>query len=801
MKKIIAVVVFVLAVFQVEGQIITIADAETGRPLQQVSLLTKNPNTFANTNAKGRVDIASFKGAERIEILMLGYQKVIKSYDELAVLTDDLLLEPLSFSTDAVVVSSSRWNQNVRDIPFKVTAISPLDAELQNPQTAADLLGSSGDVFIQKSQMGGGSPMIRGFSTNRLLYSIDGVRMNTAIFRGGNLQNVISLDPFATERTEILFGPGSVIYGSDAIGGVMSFQTLTPNLSLSDEPLVSGKAVTRLSSASNELTAHFDVNVGWKKWAMITSFSSNKFGDLKMGSNGPEEYLRSSYVKRIDSTDVIVANEDQRIQTPTGYTQMNLMQKIRFKPNQNWDIQYGFHYSETSSYDRYDRHIRYKDGLPRYGEWYYGPQKWMMNNVSIEHDGGTKLYDQMNIRLAQQFFEESRISRDFNDDNRESRVEQVDAYSANIDFNKSFGKKDQLFYGVEVVQNTINSTGTDENISTGEKVAGAARYPKSTWLSYAVYATDQFKVSEKFLLQAGLRYSRYQIQADFDTSFYPFPYTSASLDNGALTGSAGMVYRPTDKWVISANAATGYRSPNIDDMGKVFDSAPGSVVVPNPGLEAEYAYNFDLGITKVFGSWAKVDLTGFYTYLDNALVRRNFQLNGLDSISYDGVLSQVQAIQNAAVTNVYGLQAVIEVMFGAGFGFSSKFNYQVGEEELDDGSISPSRHAAPWFGMSKLFYKRGKVRFEFNAQYSGEKSFNELPFSERDKPYLYAVDANGNPYSPSWYSLNFKAMIQFTDYLTVNAGVENITDQRYRTYSSGLTAPGRNFILSLKATF
>ncbi|WP_027420615.1 TonB-dependent receptor plug domain-containing protein [Crocinitomix catalasitica] len=801
MKKILSTMVLCCAVAIGHAQVLNIVDSESGDKLDQVSLMNKTPNTFATTNAKGMVDITPFKGAERIEVIYLGYEKQVFSYQELIGLNDTLKLLRLSFSTDAIVVSSSRWKQNVRDIPFKVTAISRIDVELQNPQSAADLLAGSGEIFVQKSQYGGGSPMIRGFATNRLLYSIDGVRMNTAIFRGGNLQNVISLDPFAIENTEVLFGPGSVIYGSDAIGGVMSFQTLKPSLSLDGDPYVAGKAISRISSASNELSAHFDVNVGWKKWAMITSFTSNDYGDLKMGSNGPDEYLRPYYVGRVDNVDVVVNNDDPRIQSPSGYDQINFMQKVRFQPNQNWDINYGFHYSETSPYSRYDRHLRVKDGLPRYGEWNYGPQKWMMNNISIEHDGSTVMYDQMNIRLAHQYFEESRISRDFNDATREIRMDKVDAYSANVDFNKSFGKRDQLIYGFEFVQNDIRSSGIDENVLTGASQVGPARYPQATWASYAVYISDQYKINEKFLVQGGLRYNVFQMDAQFDTSFYPFPYTEAKLNEGALTGSVGAVYRPNNSWVISANAATGYRSPNVDDMGKVFDSEPGAVVVPNPDLKAEYAYNFDLGITKVLGGFAKVDATVFYTYLDNALVRRDFTLNGMDSIVYAGDMSKVQAIQNAAVANVYGIQLGIEIMFGAGFGFSSKFNYQVGEEELDDGSVSPSRHAAPMFGVSRLFYKRGKLNLQFYAEYSGGRSYEELPITEQAKPEIYAIDDNGNPYSPEWYTVNFKAMYQISDHFTVNAGLENITDQLYRSYSSGISAAGRNFILSLKATF
>lgn len=699
-----------------------------------------------------------------------------------------------------VVVSATRWDQNSSEVPSKVTIVSQEVVTLQNPQTAADLLGQSGKIFIQKSQQGGGSPMIRGFATNRLLYAVDGVRMNTAIFRAGNIQNVISLDPFATEKTEVVFGPGSVIYGSDAIGGVMAFQSLQPKFSLTEKPLISGKAVTRYASANNEQTGHFDVKIGWKKWALATSISSYDYGDLRMGSFGPDEYLQAYYVQRQNNSDNIISNEDPRVQKPTGYSQINMMQKVSFKPSDKWDFQYGFHYSETSSYSRYDRLIRYKNGYPRYGEWYYGPQKWMMHNLSMTHNGQNTIYDQLSLRVAQQYFEESRVSRNIFEPDREIRTEKVDAYSANLDLIKSSGKN-KLFYGAELVWNDVNSTGVNENIDSATSATGPSRYPQSTWASYGVYISDQFKVTDNFLIQAGIRYNQYIIDAEFDTSFYPFPFTTAKLNDGALTGSMGFVYRPSASWVISANAATAFRSPNVDDLGKVFDSEPGAVTIPNPDLEAEYAYNFDLGVSKIFGDIVKLDLTGYYTLLKNAMVRRDYTLNGLDSIMYDGTLSQVQAIQNAAVANVYGLQAGIEVKLPSGFGMSSDFNYQKGEEELDDGTTSPSRHAPPSYGVSRLSYSTNKLDLQFYAVYCGEKKFEDLPEEEKGKTEIYAKDNDGNPYSPAWYTLNFKAMYHITEHFTVCAGLENLTDQRYRPYSSGIVAAGRNFILSLSANF
>lgn len=783
------------------AQTITIKDKESGDPIEAATLMCVKPRAFATSNAHGMVEVSEFKGAEKIEIRSIGYRTVFKSYAELEAANLEILLEPSDVNLDGVVVSATRWKQTSSDFPSKIISVSPRQIALQNPQTAADLLEVSGKVFIQKSQQGGGSPMIRGFATNRLLYAVDGVRMNTAIFRGGNIQNVISLDPFAMEDADVVFGPGSILYGSDAIGGVMSFQTLTPQLTLEDKPLITGKAISRLSTANSEKTAHIDLNVGWKKWAMISSISANDFGDLKMGSYGPEEYLRHFYVQRIDSTDVVVANDDPKVQRPTGYSQINLMQKIRFRPNNNWDIQYGLHYSETSDYSRYDRHIRYKNGLPRYGEWSYGPQKWMMNNLNITHGFNNAVYDEMTIRLAQQQFEESRISRDINKAQRETREERVDAYSANIDFVKLIGKKNQFYYGAEVVWNDVTSKGTDENIETGASTKGASRYPQSTWASYGVYISDQFKVSDKLMLQAGVRYNQIQLNAKFDTTFYPFPFTTANMNNGALTGSFGFILRPNKNWVISANGATAFRSPNVDDVGKVFDSEPGAVVVPNPDLQAEYAYNADLTIAKVFAGVVKIDVTGYYTMLQNALVRRDYTLNGLDSIMYDGELSQVQAIQNAAVANVYGVQAGVELKIAKGFGFSSDFNYQMGEEELDDGTTSPSRHAAPWFGISRFTYNAHKLNMELNMKYSGAKSYDQLPESEKGKDYIYAIDKNGNPYSPSWYTINFKLMYQFATNFSISGGVENITDQRYRTYSSGIVAPGRNFVLSVRCNF
>ncbi len=796
--KYVLAVVFTMAFGWMQAQEVSVMDALTRDALPFVTVKTGASGLI--TNEKGKATVPQLKDADSLVFVMLGYENYSTSYASLKNRKFVVLLQPSNIKLDEVVVSANRWAQSRSEISQRVSVIRPTEIALQNPQTSADLIGQSGEVFIQKSQQGGGSPMIRGFATNRLLIAVDGVRMNTAIFRGGNLQNIISVDPYSVQSAEVLFGPGSVMYGSDAIGGVMAFNTL--GATMSDRgTTVHGKASTRFSSANNELSTHLDVAVAGKKWASVTSFSYNHFGDLRMGKNGPDEYLKPYYVVRQDSVDRVVTNSDPLVQNPSGYNQQNLMQKFIFRPNDNLKFEYGLYYSTTTDYARYDRLLRLKNGLPRSAEWYYGPQDWTMHKLSVTHQQSGLLYDQMQLSVAMQQFAESRHDRDLNKNIRYNRMEEVAAYSVNLDFNKQFGLRDKLLYGLELVRNDIQSSGTDENIKTGVMVAGPARYPESQWSSYALFGAYQYHIGAKTTVQAGLRYNYYQLEASFDTSLFALPFKDATMSRGALTGSLGLTHKASDSFVLMANLATGFRSPNVDDMGKIFDSQPGAVMVPNPDLKPEYAYNAEAGISKVFAKSLKIDLTAYYTMLTDALVRREFQLNGSDSVMYQGEMSRVFAIQNAASANVYGMQAAVELKLPAGFSFFSNLTWQKGEEELDNGTTSPLRHAAPFFGMARLRYAMPKVMLELNTHYSAEVSYDEMPEEEKGKSYMYAIDADGNPYSPAWFTLNFKTLVKVNDHLTVSGGVENLLDKRYRPYSSGLVAPGRNLVFSLQYSF
>lgn len=788
----------------VYGQQVQVLDADTGEPISNVAIFNDARSKAAISDIDGIADLAIFTTKERITFKHLSYQTRKSSRGQILKQGNRIYMVMKAEQLDEVVMSVSKWEQQKKDIPNKIDVTGARQIEFVNPQTSADLLANTGKVFVQKSQLGGGSPMIRGFATNRLLLSVDGVRMNNAIFRGGNLQNVISIDPFAIHNTEVIFGPGSVIYGSDAIGGVMNFYTKKAEFSSSDSLLVSGHANYRFSSANTENTAHFDFNLGKRKWAFLTSATFNNFGDLTMGKHGPQSYLRTRYVVTGQGEDVLAENDRPRKQVPTGYDQINLMQKISYRPNNTWKYDLGLHYSETSDYSRYDRLIRPNGdntGL-RSAEWYYGPQKWLLGNLQMRKRGKGIFYDGLKISTAYQHFEESRNDRDFGDPVRFTTMEKVDALSANIDFeNKKIGDL-RLYYGGEYIYNRVSSTGSQFDRVTGGKSGAAARYPDgSTWQTTAGYLNAEYKANPNFTVLAGMRYSHVWIDATFDKTYYPFPFDDADLNNGALTTSVGFSWFPKADFQVTLNGSTGFRAPNIDDVGKIFDSEPGAVVVPNPDLEPEYAYNAELGLYRNFNDKVMLRAATYYTYLVDALVRREFQFNGQTQIDYKGEPSQVLAIQNAAKAFVYGLELGVEAFLSNNFSISSNLTFTEGVEEEEDGSDSPGRHVAPTFGDFHLVWKNQSLKADLFMNYNGSVPYKDLATSERSKDYIYAIDHEGNPYSPSWYTLNFRSQYSISQNLKVSFGLENITNERYRPYSSGIAAAGTNIVMGVGYNF
>ena len=781
------------------AQNITVVDQSTLQPVEGAMIYSQDQASSIATDHQGHAALGDFDSNQQITVSHPSFEPYITTPEQLKSSGYSIRLRQRIILIDEVVIAANRWEQEKNQTPNRIVSIGPREIEFNNPQSAADMLARTNQVFVQKSQLGGGSPMIRGFAANSVLIVVDGVRMNNAIFRSGNLQNVISIDPLSLDNTEVLFGPGSVMYGSDALGGVMHFRTKSPGFINESSPVVEGNALLRYSSANSEKTGHLDVSIRGKKVSNLTSITFSDYHHLKTGNNRTSKFpdfgKRFNYVQRINNQDRVIENPDVNEQVFSGYNQLNLLNKTRFRIGKTTELSYTFNYSNTSDIPRYDRLIETdKDGNLKSAEWFYGPQKWLSNSIQLSLYNDTGLYDAARFIFTLQNLKESRNDRDFGDDLLRIRSEKVDVFTANIDLEKILDQKNVLFYGLEWFYNHVSSRAIRRDLVTGAEFPAIPRYPRggSDYAGLAGYLSHKWRPSNKIAITSGIRYNLIRLKAAHDNIYNPGnSFETFEVDNSAVNGSLGIAWLPDRSLQLNVLFSTGFRAPNIDDVGKVFDGSNGIVTVPNAGLRPEYSYNTEIGITKSVQDKAKLSVTGYFTYLDNAIVQDNFSYQGFDSIFFDGEISKVQALVNTSSGHIYGGNIQLELALTPTLGLNSSFTITRGE----DSENRPLRHTSPNFGFVAMNYRYKQFRSELNFRYSGKRSYEDLPLSEQQKTHLYTSDG-----SLAWQTLNFTASYHFNKYLTLTTGIENIFDQHYRPYSSGISAPGRNFLLAIKAS-
>jgi hemoglobin/transferrin/lactoferrin receptor protein len=777
------------------AQKLYVYDQNTNMPIHEAHVKSCDGQTKLNqTGAEGYVTLIQMAPCYLLEAD--GYLPRSVSADEIKANSGKIPMFPNHHSVEEVVVSASKFTEKRKDLAQKVQVISKQELALMNQSSTADVLANSGNVFVQKSQLGGGSPIIRGFETNKVLLVVDGVRLNNAIYRGGHLQNVITLDNGIMDRVEVVFGPGSVVYGSDAIGGVMHFTTKNPTLSTTDKTLIKASAFTRYMSAVSGYAAHADVSVGTKRFGSFTSFTYSNYGDLRQGARRNDFVgsfgARPWYVERINGVDSVIVNADTNLQAGSAYTQYDVLQKFTFQQKAGVLHKLNFQLSNSSNIDRYDRLTQTSAGKPKFAEWYYGPQFRLMGAYTLELNNATSLYDASRVTVGYQSIQESRMDRRFKKNFLNHRIEHLDIVTLNADFSKKKGEH-EIRYGVDAWYNKVNSTAFQENIVADTTAALDTRYPDggSTMMSTAAYATHTWEISDKLILNDGLRASYVSLNSTFmDKTFFPFPFDGVTQKHMALNGNLGLIYMPNNLWRMSLNGSSAFRAPNVDDLTKVFESVQGSVVVPNPNLKAEYAYNGELGISRVLSEGLSLQATAYYTLLKNALTVGTGTFNGKDSVMYDGQLSQVKTTTNAGRAYVYGFEAMLSGKLNDHLSMLATVNYTIGRNVTD--SI-PLDHIPPVFGKVSMVYTLGKIRTELFMNYSGWKRIADYNMAGEDN-FAYAT-----PYGmPSWATVNARVNYNISRQLTLQVACENILDQNYRNFASNISAPGRNFIVTLR---
>lgn len=803
MKSIaIAIIYTLLALQSISAQTITIKDKSSMQVIPGVQV------NSGVTDLNGQITLNGIliKNDSLIECSKVGYFSESFNLAKLKSMGYIVLLSEKSYDLNAFVVSASKFEEKSKDVAQQTAVIDRRQIEFYAQPNTADVLQQTGRVFVQKSQMGGGSIAMRGFEANKVLMVVDGVRMNNAIYRGGHLQNVLTVDNNMLERTELVFGPGSVVYGSDALGGVVHFYTLNPKLSSGNKPFIRANAFTRYGTAMDQKTGHFNVNIGFRKWAFLSSASYSEFGDMRMGQRGTKGYeswgRRTFVTRRVNGKDSMVVHADSFRQTPTGYTQWDLMQKILYRQNAFVSHLINFQHSNSSDVPRYDRLTELNPvGMPSQAEWYYGPQTRTMASYKLSVDRKTVAFEKASLLLAYQDIKESRHNRGFGSSNKTHRSEQVKVWTFNADFQKDIGPKSELRYGAEFTHNAVQSSAYKENINTGLKSPQSTRYPDggSIMRSSAVYVTQNTYFSKHLILNTGIRFTNTYLKSLFiDKTFFPFLANQIEQLNQNSSGNIGLVWLGKHDLKVSGTLSTGFRAANVDDMGKVFESAGGRVIIPNADVNPEQTTTLDLTVNKTWKKKLNMEVNGYFTRFSNALTVGRSQLNGKDTIVFEGVNSTIYSMQNAQNARIYGTYAGLSYDASKSLSISASVNYTYGRISTDSTDY-PLDHISPVFGRIGLVYKHRKWKAEAFGLFNGPKRSADYNLVGEDNAVYSADPING--YTPAWYTMNIRGFYQINKSIQMHVSIENIIDQHYRTFSSGYSAPGRNFVFTIKGSF
>jgi hemoglobin/transferrin/lactoferrin receptor protein len=724
---------------------------------------------------------------------------------------------------DEVVVSATTFAEKKKNIAQQIDVISAKSIAQTNAQNTGDLLLSTGKIAVQKSQQGGSSPVLRGFEASRILLIVDGVRMNNAIFRAGHLQNIITADQNMLSRVEVMYGPSSTIYGGDALGGAIHLVSKQPILSTTGKLHTTGSGFYRHSTVNTEHTVHADVSMGTKKWAWLQSYNYSDFGDLQMGKNFTNRYpnfgRRDSFILA-GSPDRIVANPNPLVQKFSGYRQWDITQKLLYKASEKITHLLNFQYSNSSNVPRYDRLQDVRNGRLRFAEWYYGPQKRLLAayQFSATQVAG---FDAVNVNVNYQDVAESRQTREFNRlDRFDSRREQVNIWGATVSAQKKMGMH-ELTVGADMQLNDVKSTADRTNLTTGAVSKLDTRYPngKNTMNNFGLFAQHIYKFGNgKWVLNDGIRLQHVHLHSTIaDNSIVNLPVTRITQNNTALTGNLGVVYQASATTTLKSTLTSGFRAPNIDDLAKIFESSTAlkQVVVPNASLKPEYTYGIDVHLHQQLTKKASLEFTIYHTWFNNAIALRPTRFNGVDSIEYNGILSQVVAMQNAASARLWGFSGSFTAQLGAYFVLTSSISYTWGRlntnpkqpsqfyERQPNGRYAlvsrqvktvPLDHIPPLLGRTAINFKKGKWSSELACQYQGWKWLHQMNATGEDNAQYATAEG-----FPAWMLLNFRANFQLNKVLQLQTGVENLLDRNYRMFASGFSGGGRNLFLCLRA--
>ena len=655
----------------------------------------------------------------------------------------------------AIQVTATRRPESTLDVPIATTVVTQDEIRARGGQTVMDALHGETGTFVQQTTPGQGVVIVRGLKGSEVLQLVDGFRLNNAIFRNAPNQYVALVDAQMLGRIEVVRGPMSTLYGSDAMGGVVHLISEEP--SVEDADWSGGGSVRfQYGSADRSTLTRAEGKAGREQLVFSGGVTYQDVNDLRVG--GGDELPYTSYSAR-------GGNARVRAQLGDGH-----------------ELSFQLQSMEQPRTPRFDELVPgFGQATPTSSTFYFEPQVRDFAQLRWRGSNPNALWDSAEAQFGRQEIRDDRRSRDFGsvNEDRERNTDTTDGFV--FQAGKAIGDAHYLGWGGEYYEDEVESSRIRRNIDTGATSVRAPRFPDgSTQSQWGLFLTDDWRFGGRHDLNFGVRYSHFEASL-------PASGGIAGVDTDAddVTGNLSYAFALTDTVRLVTNLGRGFRAPNVFDLG-TFGSRPGNRFnIPNPELEPETVNSIDLGI-KVGGERLAGELFVFDARYQDKITS---VLTG--DVTEAGQL--VVQSRNATELDLWGVEAGARGHWCDDVSWYATATWTRGDESFD-GMEDPADRVPPLFGkIGALWDWRDDWAFEGYVLYATRQD----RLSPRD-----LVDPRINPDGTAgWVTWNARAAWQATADLELALRIENIGDKRYREHGTGLDEPGFNAIVTAELRF
>jgi len=632
-----------------------------------------------------------------------------------------------------VVVSASRQQISNLKTPYSVSVFQQKDIEKLASRATPDMLSNIPGVFIQKTNLGGGSAFVRGLTGNQTLLIIDGIRFNNSTFRYGPNQYLNNIDPSIISKVELLKGSGSVQYGSDALTGVVNFFTLQPEFTA--QKTFGGRLSARIATQGMELSELLKMTYSSENTGIVFVGANKKFGDVVRGAG-------------------------LGMQRPTGYNEWDYFGKIRQQLSKKWVLEGLIQTTQQSQVP-----VFHKIQLENFKINEMDLQKYQRGYLKAIGRYENPIFRKIEFSISQQTsIEQRKLQKNASTTLRAERDE-ITTMGILADVQSQFSSTWSAHSGIDYFNDRINSTRNDLSLTNNSIKALRGLYPNAAGYQYqSIYSIHHLDL-DAWQVETGLR---------FHQNLASLPDTTLGLTqvkSSALVYSLGVARAIAQGISLYANTSSGFRAPNMDDLGSL-GIVDFRYELPAFDLKPEYSQNYELGI-KISKAKFFQELTLFQTELENLITR----------VKTSKVIQSYPVYEKRNVDKAFLRGGEWSGRYELSNSVSAKANisYVYGQSVTLN---EPMRRIPPLHGGLSLSYARKNLFVNSELLFAAAQD----RLSAGDK-----ADNRMNPLgTPGWAIINVQANYHFNSHLSISLQAQNIGDVDYRMHGSGINGVGRS---------